>query len=259
MAAEAAAADKVGWRQRLWPVSTILLTIGIFFIAQFLAAFLVILLAITVGRASFSSLQTDNGLLHTTAYQFYGNLAVSAALAALVTLALKLRGGNWAQIGFKRPKTRDIKLALGGYAVYFGLFLIISQLLYTLLPELLQKHQEIGFSQQTGGVALIPVFISLVIMPPIVEEMLVRGFLFSGLRQRLSFKTSTFIASGLFALAHLWGSQDGVIWLAAIDTFVLSVVLCTVRERSGRLWAPIMIHAAKNMVAFMALFIFAAS
>jgi membrane protease YdiL (CAAX protease family) len=60
----------------------------------------------------------------------------------------------------------------------------------------------------------------------------------------------------LFAAAHLqWGSGAPLLWVAAIDTFVLSMVLSTLREKTGSLWSAIGLHAIKNGVAFTLLFV----
>ena len=39
-----------------------------------------------------------------------------------------------------------------------------------------------------------------------------------------------------------------------LDTFILSLVLIYLREKTGGLWASITLHAFKNGVAFVALF-----
>jgi len=127
-----------------------------------------------------------------------------------------------------------------------------------LFPSLnFEQEQEIGFSTAVSGLTLVPIFISLVVLPPVVEEILARGFLYTGLRTKLKPILATLITSVLFAVAHLqWGEGAPLLWVAAIDTFVLSMVLCYLRETTGRLAAPIMLHAIKNGIAFAALFIF---
>ena len=64
------------------------------------------------------------------------------------------------------------------------------------------------------------------------------------------------ITSLIFASPHLLESgSGGLLWIAGIDTFVLSLVLCWVREKTGRLYAGMGIHALKNTVAFISLFL----
>jgi membrane protease YdiL (CAAX protease family) len=57
------------------------------------------------------------------------------------------------------------------------------------------------------------------------------------------------ITSTLFGLLH---GQANV----AIDTFVLSMVMVYAYEsRKNNLWVPVLIHATKNLVAFVVLFV----
>jgi membrane protease YdiL (CAAX protease family) len=73
-------------------------------------------------------------------------------------------------------------------------------------------------------------------LPPLGEEILVRGYLFSGLRMVWRFLPAVIVTSLLFGAAHLeFGGGGPLVWAAAIDTFILSVVLCFLRERSGAL------------------------
>jgi membrane protease YdiL (CAAX protease family) len=100
-------------------------------------------------------------------------------------------------------------------------------------------------------------FVALVVIAPVAEEALMRGFLFGALRRRLPFIWSTLITSAMFASLHLAGGEQGAgpLWVAAIDTFTLSLALCYLREKTGRLWAGIGLHMLKNGIAFVALFI----
>ena len=101
-------------------------------------------------------------------------------------------------------------------------------------------------------------FISLVVLPPIVEEILVRGFLYTSLRKYLPRIWAVIIASALFAAAHLpeGNSGAGLLWVAAVDTFILSAVLIYLREKTDKLWASMMVHGMKNGIAFLSLFVF---
>src|SRR5262249_37045858 len=106
------------------------------------------------------------------------------------------------------------------------------------------------------GSALWLVFISLVILPPITEEIMIRGFLFTGLRSKLSLIKAGLITSVLFAIPHLQpGSGQPLLWMAGVDTFILSLILVYLREKTGSLAASIGVHAIKNFVAFLALFV----
>lgn len=76
------------------------------------------------------------------------------------------------------------------------------------------------------------------------------------LKKALSLWPAVILTSLIFASAHLpEGGSAGPLYIAAIDTFVLSLVLIFLREKTGSLWAGITLHAAKNGIAFVYLFI----
>jgi membrane protease YdiL (CAAX protease family) len=65
------------------------------------------------------------------------------------------------------------------------------------------------------------------------------------------------ITSSLFAIAHLQvGSGEPLLWSAAVDTFVLSLILIYLREKTGSLWTSVGLHSLKNFIAFLGLFVF---
>jgi membrane protease YdiL (CAAX protease family) len=187
--------------------------------------------------------------------QFLFILIAQSLTVAVIWRVLKAFKLGFRTIGLIRPQLRDIAYALAGFAIYFVAYLAILIVATQLLPGLdLEKEQEIGFSKDTAGMSLLLVFVSLVIIPPLTEEIVMRGFMFTGLRARFAFWPATAVVSLLFALAHLGGAAEGVLWVAALDTLVLSVVLCWLRERSGSLWPPIGLHFIKNGIAFFVLF-----
>lgn len=182
-------------------------------------------------------------------------------LAQTITLILlhkfmKARRITFKGLGLNKPRAAFIAYALGAYAVYFLIYLVSLVTAKALIPGLdLDQKQELGFSHSETGIGLVPIFISLVILPPIVEEIVVRGFMFKGLRTKLVFLPAAVITSLIFAVAHLGeGGGGGLLWVAGIDTFVLSLVLCYLREKTGSLWPGIGVHMIKNAIAFIVLY-----
>lgn len=167
----------------------------------------------------------------------------------------RLRIG-WRALGLSRkPLWRDLGRALLGLPAYFAIFIVLGSLAGVFLGVNLEQEQEIGFDRVVGSSDMLLAFVSLVVVPPIVEEVLFRGFLFTGLRSKLGFVATALIVSALFALPHMFASSNGLLWIAAIDTFVLSLVLCYLREKTGALWAAIVLHAIKNSLAYLFLFL----
>jgi membrane protease YdiL (CAAX protease family) len=174
-----------------------------------------------------------------------------AAILSVLWLFLRRRRGTPAQLGFRRPKQYDLLYAVGGYLVYFGLLVLAFVAVDAFTGIDLNKKQELGFDNVVSTLEKVLAFISLTLLPPIVEETLFRGFLFAGLRNKLRFVYAAICTSVLFAALHLLGTSEGLLWVAAVDTFVLSLVLCYLREKTGALWASILVHMAKNAIAFV--------
>ncbi len=85
---------------------------------------------------------------------------------------------------------------------------------------------------------------------------MVRGFLYGSLKKQWPKIYAVLCTSALFAIAHLqFGSGAPLLWVAAIDTFILSLVLIYLRDKTGSLAASIMLHMLKNSLAFVALFL----
>jgi membrane protease YdiL (CAAX protease family) len=155
------------------------------------------------------------------------------------------------QVGLGRwPKLRDLWYFLGSIPVYYVILVVVGTVaMFVLGGDVVNQTQELGY-QKTGNTPgeIAIIFAALVVIPPICEEIMMRGFLFGKLRKFLSFWPTAIIVSLVFAVAH-W--QVNV----SIDTFVLSLVLCYVREKTGGLWATIGLHMVKNGVAFAVLFL----
>jgi hypothetical protein len=160
-------------------------------------------------------------------------------------------------VGLGKPRWRDVGHALLGVLIYFGIFMIVYALVTHIFSIDTDQKQALGFDQGVGGVGLWLAFASLVILPPIAEEIMFRGFFFGTLRRNgISLWPSILVTSTLFASLHLFGgASGGLLWAAFIDVFSLSLVLCYLREQNGTIWASIGVHALKNGFVFLNLFI----
>jgi membrane protease YdiL (CAAX protease family) len=189
--------------------------------------------------------------------QFSFVVLVEAVTVGAVYLFVKRYGKSLASIGLKRPRWADLAYGLAALPAYFIIYLFAVNLATHLFSGFdVNQQQQIGFDGTQGGLPLILAFISLVVLPPLAEEIMVRGFLYSSLKKAMPVIYAVILTSVLFAVAHLpEGGASGPLYIAALDTFILSLVLIYLREITGSLWASITLHAAKNFVAFYTLFI----
>lgn len=95
------------------------------------------------------------------------------------------------------------------------------------------------------------VFISNIIIAPIVEEFFYRGLILNGLSKKYSINKSIIISSSIFALMHSNIIQD-------TNAFVMSLIISYVFLYSGSLRLAIFMHISNNIIVtlFNSFFIF---
>ena len=237
--------------------------------------------------------QSAQGLIDGSGSNIGSFLAVTfsaVSLFAVIYIFLKLKKQKISALGFKRIKKTDLAW-LSLFAIGYIVISAAALSLASLIPGFdVNQEQEIGFTNPAGW-QLILVFISLVIIPPIVEEASFRGFLYRGLKADFDKKVVllsglaiaaiagiftgnlvSVIAIALFVVCSVLLAKKSVImaaaiftsgtfglvhgqWNVAIDTFVLSMVMIALYEKTKNLWACVFLHGLKNFVAFLALFV----
>lgn len=147
------------------------------------------------------------------------------------------------------PNWLDILLTPAAAVIYLLTTALIVSLFSWLFPSVdLQQVQEVGFDNLSARSDYILAFITLIIIAPLAEELLFRGYVYGKLRIAGGFIPAVLMTSLLFGVAHLQ-------WNVAIDTFALGLVLCGLREITGSIWAGVLLHMLKNGVAFYFIFI----
>lgn len=228
----------------------VLSAFGIFILSQFIAAFLLEAIYAAVRPGS------KNILDQSAAAQFFFILMAEALAVGFILLILRRRRLGLATIGFgRRLQWRDIKWAAGAFLIFYALLIIAMLVLINLLPGFdVNDPQNVGFNYLSSRMDIILAFLALVVLAPIGEEILIRGYLYSGLRSMWKFLPALLVTSFLFGVAHLSTGVKGALWAAAVSTFILSIVLVYIREKTGALYAPIMVHSMNNLIAFFAYF-----
>lgn len=154
-------------------------------------------------------------------------------------------------LGLNRvPSWKDLALTLGGLATYLGFTVVLMMVVANFIPGIdIQQEQDLGGIMPTSSIELLIVFALLVVVGPVVEELMFRGYMYGKIREAGTPAWLTIlVVSVLFGAVHLQ-------WNVGIDTFALSVVMCLTREISGTVWPSILMHMSKNGLAFYLLFI----
>jgi hypothetical protein len=183
------------------------------------------------------------------------NLKMSVAQAAVAAVALLIIAGALAaynkkfrDVGFTRPTWQLFGKAILGFLAYIVATIILASL-YQYLFHQPDQPQNVGYSKGLGGLDLVLAGITLVVLIPLKEELIFRGFMFAGFRRRLPFWIAATGVSAIFGLVH---GQ----WNVGIDVFAMSMVSCYLVEHTKSLWPSIFLHAIKNCVAFYLLYLY---
>jgi membrane protease YdiL (CAAX protease family) len=228
------------------PLRLILTALLIFLASQIIAAF--------IAELGLSLIHPHGGMsLDDSIGAQFVYVALAEGLAAwLVIRTVRRRGLNLGFIGLgRRPVRGDLGRALIGFGIFYLLLILAGVIVNWLSPDLTNQKQNLGFTNIHTGSDNILAFMALVLLPPLGEEILVRGYLYSGLRKIWRFAPALLATSFIFGAAHLEiGNGSPLVWGAALDTFLLSVVLVYLREKTGALYAGMLVHMLNNLIAF---------
>lgn len=187
-------------------------------------------------------------------------LIYSLCFGIIVTLpwTIKRYRTTRSDLGLTRlPSWMDIGLAPAGFVIY----LISSGLVMYAVAQLVPgfnatERQEIGFQDLTKQYEYVLAFVTLVIVAPIAEEAIFRGYLYGKLRKAVPMWVTILVTSLLFGLLHMKLDGGFIAGInVGIDVFILSVAMCGLREITGSIWAGVLLHMMKNSLAYYLLFI----
>ena len=169
-------------------------------------------------------------------------VAIFAFIYAVITVKYGLDFGP--AIGWTRYEGRASHYLYGGVALAISVALIS-----TLLPK---PEGEVPFEallKDPVGITLLVIFGILV--APVVEEMLFRGFIFSVVDRSLGTTAAVVSTSLLFSLPH--GEQYGWRWQNLLLLTTVGIVFGAVRARTRSVRPSTLLHAAYNATLFTAL------
>ncbi len=147
------------------------------------------------------------------------------------------------------PTWTDILLGPIGFVLSMVFAMGAVALMEKILPGVnWEEEQDVGYKVLMGGRQYIVAFLALVVMAPICEEAMFRGWLYGKLRSRMKALPAILLVSLAFGIVHLQ-------WNVGVTVFVMSVFMCIMRELTGSIYAGILLHMIKNGLAFYLLFV----
>jgi hypothetical protein len=225
------------------------------FLAQFIVAFVIMMPA--------TAIFGDNMLLNNTTYAPVWTLAISILVSVLAIILMifvpklvfkKFKTTREEMGASGLPTWTDIGLAPLGFAAY----IIIANILVALMTMFTwfnaEQQQITGFEGIMSMSDRLLAFATIVVVAPIAEELIFRGWLYGKLRAKVNVWVSILFTSVLFALLH-YGAFEAIQWNVIVNVFGMSIVLCALREITGTVWSAVIMHMLKNAIAFYFVFI----
>jgi len=170
---------------------------------------------------------------------------VASAVVQIGMLALAAKLARWPAseyLGLVRPAIRPALIAI--------LILIVFLLGYDALTYLLGRDIVTPFQVDTyrtarDGGTLPLLWLTFVVVAPVAEEIMFRGFLFRGwVRSESSAIPAILVISLLFAAIHV--QYD---WFGMLQVFFIGLLLAIARWRSGSTLLTILMHVLINFWA----------
>jgi membrane protease YdiL (CAAX protease family) len=177
-------------------------------------------------------------------------MALELAAIGVIAAALMAYHKKFSDIWLTRPKWLHLAHAFVAFVGYMIVSVMVQAIVRQVMGESFNadQPQNLGYDSLNAW-EIIAAFIPLVILTPLAEEIIFRGFMFKGVRRRAPFWVAAAVVSLIFGAVH---GQ----WNVAIDVFVMSMVGCYLVEKTGSLWPAIFLHMLKNGLAFSLVFIF---
>jgi membrane protease YdiL (CAAX protease family) len=234
-------------------------------IGAFAIYFLLTFCATTVILAFFRQQIVGNYV----AYSSWFNFIMSFLIFFFLSLYLRWLPKGVGKGILRRPSEReqplagDVWFAFYAWALAFPLVLFLSQTLEILVTDIFRVTQlpdqiAVQFLKSTFADPLyfFLATISIIVLAPLIEETLFRGFLQTFIRQHLGPKHAILITSVCFSLFHYSAGQRVGNISIITSLFILSLFLGFVYEKRGSLLAPMTLHASFNTISVINLYLF---
>tara|TARA_R110002096_G_scaffold247097_1_gene439502 strand:- start:72 stop:1454 length:1383 start_codon:yes stop_codon:yes gene_type:complete len=202
----------------------------IFFIAEFAALIAVFILSWPLFFIGFY----DEGLI-------VGGLAIQ--VVPLLFLIPVLTPGIPATLrlfGLRRPEWSGRQLLSFG-VIGLGLAMLVAFGISLVGSVSMSIGDVVNSDYLDRDLAVLWVVIASVVVAPICEELLMRGFLFSILRGPCGAIAAAILSSVLFGFLH------GYSLVGFLSTTSLGLVFCWMYQRSGSLWPGVIAHSLFNL------------
>lgn len=175
------------------------------------------------------------------AYEKYLNI-VTIVLSIVVFLSLLSRNNNFQVDVFRNISFSGILFAIGcAILLYFLLDKGLDPVFEVIFPTSEESYQQT--LQALRKAPVISLF-QVCVLAPIIEEILMRGYLLDGLSINYGSIIALLVSSLLFALLHFNMVQT-------FSAFVCGIVLGLLYLQTGSIFCCILTHAGYNLISYI--------
>lgn len=132
---------------------------------------------------------------------------------------------------------------------YFVLTILVGFVVMALRPDFVNQNNDAVFGMLKDSPVFV--FILSVVLAPVIEEAIFRGLVFSNL-QRINRPLAYGLTALFFAAIHVTGYLGVLspleVFLSILQYLPATFVLCVFYERTDTIFAPILLHAAINLI-----------
>jgi membrane protease YdiL (CAAX protease family) len=172
-----------------------------------------------------------------------------AALGSAYWLA-RHYGQGWHDLGWRKVNILRAILYVLVWLIIAGIIIAaVLTLVAALIPAFNANQEQVNEFTKPSTSAYIRIvsLFALVIIPPIIEETIFRGFIFPAFAKHYGIIAGALISSLLFGIAHF---QPNV----SIYTFILGLILCRLYYKFGSIVPGIAFHMLNNYLAYYAIY-----
>lgn len=141
-----------------------------------------------------------------------------------------------------------------GFIIYWCSMTVLSMVILYLIPDF-SNINDANLSEMIAE-QFLPMAIATVVAVPLTEELLFRGALFSGFHRRNP-RLAWVLSVIAFCLVHVMGYADFYPWktllVCALQYIPAGICLAWAYQKSGNIAAPMLMHAAINVIGVLAM------
>lgn len=128
---------------------------------------------------------------------------------------------------------------------------IITGAVWLVIPVFIMYIAKMIHFDGMNSINLFPVWVLAAFLNVIMQELLVRGYLYQMIRQHHNIAAAVLITSILFTVLHGGALEAGIV--PTLNVFTMSLLMTAVLEYTGSIIAPIIMHFLWNGIGALVL------